>query len=92
MNLLNAFGLRQKVLIPTNDGVHTLDLVLEYADDEIVSNVKVSEPMISDHKCVAFDILVERSKLKTQNVRYRNWKNLDTKSIQKTFIKLKLIE
>ena len=64
LNLLDAFGLRQKVSNPTNDFGHTLDLVLEYMNDNIVSNVRVSEPVISDHKCVTFDELAERPKLK----------------------------
>lgn len=54
LDLVDSFDLIQSVFAPTQERGHTLDLVLSYALP--VLNLKLCDPVFSDHMPVLFDI------------------------------------
>ena len=53
-DVLFSAGLMQHVVGPTHRSGHTLDVVITGESDNIVKNVTVSNPLISDHSAVHF--------------------------------------
>jgi hypothetical protein len=52
---LSGFGLQNKILLPTHDGGHTLDLVIVKDDSSIIKDVAIY-PGLADHKLVFFKV------------------------------------
>ncbi len=67
LNLINSFNLTQHVNASTHCSGNTLDLVLTRSTDNIVQNLSVFKPCVSDHEAVLFDVMLNkpRSVVKT---------------------------
>ena len=50
-DLLEGYGLQQLVHVPIR-GKHTLDIVITRTEEDPVSNIRVTYPLLSDHKVV----------------------------------------
>jgi len=77
VRLLQTFNLVQHVGVSTHRCKHTLDLIITRADDNIVSGLSVTDPVISDH----FPVICNRSMRKPPNSRmeitYRKNRSID---------------
>ena len=75
---LNAFSLVQHVRESTHKNGHTLDLVITRTGEEIVRNVRVSDPAISDHCAVHCEALcLIKPSFEKRKVSYRKLCSLD---------------
>ena len=54
--ILETFDLKQHVLSATHASGHTLDLLITRLNEELVRNVKIHDPMISDHLAVFYNL------------------------------------
>ena len=52
LDRLETFGLKQHVNVVTHRCGHILDLVITRSDDDLVLNLNVTDPIISDHLAV----------------------------------------
>ena len=80
LDLLETFGLKQHVNVATHRCGHTLDLVITRSDDDLVSNLNVTDPIISDHLAVHCKIAFKKPSYKRKEISYRNWKSVDKQS------------
>ena len=53
---LESFGLAQHVQDSTHSSGHTLDLVITKSHEIPTSELSVTEPLISDHHCISFNL------------------------------------
>ena len=51
-NILESFNLKQHVNEPTHKQGHTLDLIITRNEDRLVNDIKLHDPVISDHTSV----------------------------------------
>ena len=77
LNLLDIFGLKQNVNFPTHQHGHTLDLVITRSSENIVSDIIMKAPMISDHHAIHFNLVIDKPSFRKEKVIYRSWKNVD---------------
>ena len=54
LSLLDSFGLKQHISESTHSYGHTLDLVITRISENLISDISMHDPMISDHKAVIF--------------------------------------
>ena len=77
LTLLDDFGLIQHVTQPTHNHNHILDLVITRYAENIISDIRIKQPCLSDHNAILFDIIVQKPKLLKKTIQYRNWKSDD---------------
>ena len=80
LDLLESFGLKQHVNVATQRCGHTLDLVITRSDNDLVSNLNVTDPIISDHLAVHCKIAFKKPSYKRKEISYQNWKSVDKQS------------
>ena len=76
-NLLSGFALEQLITHPTHKDGHTLDLVITRIGDCTVTDIQVTNPVISDHSAIHFKLSVEKPATQQKTILYRNWKKVD---------------
>ena len=74
---IGAFDFTQHIRERTHKNGHTLDLVLTRSSDDIVQNFLVTDPLISDHSAVHFNLLSSKPSLTSKVITYRQWKSVD---------------
>lgn len=52
IDLLNSFGLSQHITFPTHTAGHTLDLLISRSSSHNISDIRHSEPALSDHYAI----------------------------------------
>ena len=77
LDLLETFGLKQHVNVATHRCGHTLDLLITRSDDDLVSNLNVTDPIISDHLAVHCKIAFKKPSYQRKEISYRNLKSVD---------------
>lgn len=77
LQILQCFGYKQHVDTATHKHNHTLDLIITRSDDNIISNMIISDPCISDHYAVFCKILMAKPPLAKKEISYRNLKEID---------------
>ena len=60
LSLLDSFCLKQHVSQPTHVHGHILDLIITRNSENIVRNVVVHDPGLSDHKAISFKLMVDK--------------------------------
>ena len=65
--MLDIFDLKQHVKISTHRNEHILDLVITKAGDEPVRNIRVSDPVISNHCAVRWEAPLKESLFALKN-------------------------
>ena len=83
LNILECFNLTQHVREATYQGKHILDLVITRDDENIINNVSVSDPAISDHSAVFCNILISKPPFERRVSRCRKLKSVDLDSFSK---------
>ena len=48
-HILESFNLKQHVAVPTHNKGHTLDVIITRSDDDLVEDIMVRDPVLSDH-------------------------------------------
>lgn len=70
-DLLDVFNLKQHVSSSTHRGGHTLDLIITRNDDYSIMNVSTTDPGISDHFALMFNLDASKPPLPEQEVCFR---------------------
>ena len=78
LDLISSFGLKQHVLGVTHDQGHTLDLVITRSTEDIVSNLEIRDPALSDHNAVHFKLSIDKPSFIRKEIVYRRWKAVDS--------------
>ena len=60
LRLLEACNLMQHLKVPTHQLGHTLDLAITRESDNVISNIIVTDQLISDHKLIMFNLPIAR--------------------------------
>lgn len=81
-DLLASAGLKQHVSEPTHRCGHTLDVIITREADELISNIKVSRDLPSDHYAVKCNIDISRPKPVKQVVDFRELKKINISDFQ----------
>ena len=77
LELLDVLNLSQLVNQPTHRLGHTLDCIITEKNSNLVNNIQVYTPWISDHCLVAFNVSVQIPALCHKSITTRNWKSLN---------------
>lgn len=77
LELLDTLNLSQLVNQPTHRLGHTLDCIITEQDANLVNDICVHTPWISDHSLVAFKLSVQKPAVSYKTVTTRDWKSLN---------------
>ena len=80
LDMLSLFNLTQHVSGPTHNLGSTLDLVITRSNEDLLSNINVCNPFISDHYAVVFNLRHKKVRYRRENVSYRPYKSIDEDS------------
>ena len=76
--LLDVFDLKQHVKDSTHKSGHILDLVITRSGDQLVRNVRVSDPVISDHCAVRWETsCLKKPGLERKSVCFQKLRSID---------------
>ena len=76
--LLDVFDLKQHVKNSTHKSEHILDLVITSSGDQLVRNVRVFDPVISDHCAVRWETsCLKKPGLERKSVCFRKLRSID---------------
>ena len=85
-DLLAEKNLTQRVYGSTHRGGHTLDLILTRATESTASNVRCSDPGISDHKAIVCSLHVGKPPAVRKLVSVRNYKLINVDNLCKDLL------
>ena len=96
---LETFGLKQHVKDPTHVAGHTLDVIITRDTDNIVSNIEVKDPALSDsngkilrdHYAVIFDTKFEKPKPIQKTVSFRKFKSINIEKFKEDLKSLDIL-
>ena len=80
--LFETYSLHQHVLSPTHQQGHTIDLLLTRADDA-PEEVRVTDPLISDHSAVIFQLSTSKPPLPVRIVQSKNFQAFDAAAFRR---------
>ncbi|XP_068749378.1 uncharacterized protein [Montipora capricornis] len=75
--LLDAFNLKQNILLPTHKSGSTLDLIITRADENIASKFIVVDPALSDHYMVGCTLSLTKVPFEKKKMGYRRLKSIN---------------
>ena len=78
--ILEMFNLPQHVNGPTHKKGHTLDLMMTRISDQLVTNIELHDPFLSDHLAVSCTLHLEKPPLERVEIQYRRLRNIDMDS------------
>ena len=79
-DILESFDLKQRVNVGTHRNGHTLDLLINKSDDNMLNNFNVYDPNISDHLAVMCDVSIRKPLFRKEVKFYRKLRSLDMES------------
>ena len=79
-DLLYSLNLDQHVQEPTHEKGHMLDLVIARSNENIIRNVDIFGPCLSDHFPVAFNIPWKKRASTHKHVQLRKLRDIDTQA------------
>ena len=79
---MESNGLVQHVSEPTHQKGHTLDVLITRQDEDLISDVKVVDPGLSDHYLVTCTIDFPKAPPVTKKVTYRKIRSIDIGKFQ----------
>ena len=80
--LFEPYNLHQHVSLPTHQQGHTIDLSLTRADDA-PEEVWVTDPLISDHSAVIFQLSTSKPPVPVRTLQSRNFQAFDTAAFRR---------
>ena len=78
--ILESFNLQQHVNEPTHKQGHTLDLIITRNEDRLVNDIKVHDPVISDHMSVHCTLQLQKPQLQQTEINYRKLNDINMSS------------
>ena len=78
--ILESCNLKQHVTGATHAKGHTLDLVISKKDNPLITEIKIFDPVISDHCAVHCNLRVQKPHFTKKKVYYRELRSLDIES------------
>ena len=78
--ILESYNLKQHVTGATHANGHTLDLVISKKDNPLITEIKIFDPVISDHCAVHCNLRVQKPHFTKKKVYYRKLRSLDIES------------
>ena len=82
LELLDVFNLTQHVDKPTHKHGHILDLIITDQGEDLIKDIQVYIPWISDHSLVSFNLTVPKPVSSRKTVVSRNWKSVDVEKFK----------
>ena len=82
IELLETFGLRQHVNVPTHSSGHTLDLIITRSCLDITITEPTTTALLSDHLFVECKLDVPRPNLSVKELRFRKLKQINLNSFK----------
>ena len=82
IEILETFDLKQHVFSATHASGHTLDLLITRLNEELVRNVKIHDPMISDHLAVFCNLSLIKPQFRKKVISTRKLRSLDIDSFR----------
>ena len=78
--ILESCNLKQHVTGATHANRHTLDLVISKKDNPLITEIKIFDPVISNHCAFHCNLRVQKPHFTKKKVYYRNLRSLDIES------------
>ena len=78
--ILESCNLKQHFAGATHANGHTLDPVISKKDNPRINEIKIFDPVISDHCAVHCNLRVQKPHITKKKVYYRKLRSLDTES------------
>ena len=78
--ILESFNLQQHVNGPTHKQGHTLDLIITRNEDKLVTDIKIHDPVISDHLSVLCTLQLQKPQLEQTEISYRKLNDINMSS------------
>ena len=75
--ILESCNLKQHVTGATHANGHTLDLVISKKDNPLITEIKIFDPVISDHCTVHCSLCVQKPHFTKKKLYYRKLRSLD---------------
>lgn len=82
LSLLKSFNLKQCVSEPTHSSGHILDLVITRSEENIVNNVNVFDPVISDHSAIQLQLTLRKPQFMKKTLTFRNLRSLNCDALK----------
>ena len=82
-DILNTFNMVQHVDVSTHRQGHTLDIVVTFGDNPIITNIESNEYDISHHSLVDFHAAIVPEVKHEKEITYRKWKDIDPEQFKK---------
>ena len=76
-DLLASFDLKQWVTGPTHTSGHTLDLIITRHQCNLIEDVMVHDPLISDHYAIFMHLLLHKPQFPRMTIRHRELRSID---------------
>ena len=92
LQLLSTFNLTQHVHQSTHRDNHILDLVITRSQEDIIDNIHVSNPGISDHLAVSFKLAVKKPDFERKVIQFRKLKSIDHNAFQADILSSGLLD
>ena len=86
LDILNCFNLAQHMTVPTHKDGHTFDLIITRNDEDLISNIDVHDPLISDHFACFCSWNVCKANTRRKLITYRKLRNIDHKGFGRDLI------
>ena len=78
--ILESCNLKEHVTGATHANGHTLDLVISKKDNPLITEIKIFDPVISNHCAFHCNLRVQKPHFTKKKVYYRNLRSLDIES------------
>ena len=78
--ILESFNLQQHVNEPTHKQGHTLDLIITRNEDRLANDIKIHDPVISDHMSVHCTLQLQKPQLQQTEINYRKLNDINMSS------------
>ena len=79
LDIVNCFNLAQHITVPTHKDGHTLDLIITRNDEDLISDINVRDPLISDYFACFCSWNVCKPNTRRIHTTYRKLLNIDHK-------------
>jgi len=87
-DLLESAGLKQRVTGPTHRSGHTLDLVIDRQEDQVLSSFSVISDLLSDHSVIMCYVAFARPKPSKSHFWHRRLRDMDIDAFKSDIAKL----
>ena len=81
-SILESFNLKQHVTVPTHSRGHTLDLIITRSDVDLVDDIVVKNPALSDHLAVLCKLKLKKLPAERREVFFRKLRSININSLR----------